>query len=162
MFFREVCKNEYVVPLGQELIDLYQEPEMGHSLRSLHTESVQPQMKMTDITETIENIKTLYSPYFPLEVVRDYVMLALSEAVETNQVHNRDPIGGSNENLFLPLLKLVDRLLLVGMVRDEDIDKLLIMIHPETWDRTFEKGIELLQLLACKEFVTRMYWLLVR
>lgn len=39
-----------------------------------------------------------------------------------------------------PLLKLVDRLLLVGMLRNEDIMKLLIMIHPETWDPTFDKG----------------------
>lgn len=113
---------------------------MGHSLRSLQTESVQPQIKMTDISDTTENIRTLYSPYFPLEIVRDYIMQAVSEAVETNQVHNRDPIGGSNENLFLPLLKLTDRLLLVGMIRDEDIEKLLIMIHPETWDSTFQIG----------------------
>lgn len=28
-------------------------------------------------------------------------MTALAEAVISNQVHNRDPIGGSNENLFL-------------------------------------------------------------
>jgi len=28
-------------------------------------------------------------------------MAALEEAVSVNQVHNRDPIGGSNENLFL-------------------------------------------------------------
>lgn len=49
----------------------------------------------------MENIRELYSPYFPLNVVRDFVMQALEEAVEVNQVHNRDPIGGSNENLFL-------------------------------------------------------------
>ncbi|KPJ17610.1 Ryanodine receptor 44F [Papilio machaon] len=66
-------------------------------------------------------------------------MQALADAVETNQVHNRDPVGGSNENLFLPLIKLVDRLLLVGMMRDEDVEKLLIMINPETWDPTFDK-----------------------
>ncbi|XP_071050495.1 ryanodine receptor isoform X2 [Onthophagus taurus] len=135
----EVCKNEYVIPLGPELREMYEDPEMGHSLRRLQVESVRPQMKMTDIADSIDNIKNLYSPYFPLDVVRDYVMTALAEAVETNQVHNRDPIGGSNENLFLPLLKLVDRLLLVGMLRDEDVDKLLIMIHPETWDDTFDK-----------------------
>lgn len=51
--------------------------------------------------QNIENIRSLYSPYFPLDIVRDYVMMALNEAVEVNQVHNRDPIGGSNENLFL-------------------------------------------------------------
>ncbi|KAF2882575.1 hypothetical protein ILUMI_23592 [Ignelater luminosus] len=135
----EVCKNEYVIPLGQELKDLYDDPDLGHSLRRLEMVSVRPEMKMSDISDTIEAIKTLYSPFFPLDVVRDYVMQALAEAVQINQVHNRDPIGGSNENLFLPLLKLVDRLLLVRLLRDEDIEKLLIMIHPETWDPTFQK-----------------------
>lgn len=46
---RETCKNEFVIPLGPELKALYSEPDMGHSLRSLQTESVRPQMKMTDI-----------------------------------------------------------------------------------------------------------------
>lgn len=49
MVFREVCKNEYVIPLGQELKDLYETPEMGHSLRRLQMESVVPQMKTSEI-----------------------------------------------------------------------------------------------------------------
>ncbi|XKL68210.1 hypothetical protein PGB90_003701 [Kerria lacca] len=141
----EVCTNEYIVPLGQELKQLYENGNMGHSLRCLKTESVRPQLQMTDISNAVETISNLYSPYFPLHVVRDYVMTALEEAVFVNQVHNRDPIGGSNENLFLPLLKLVDRLLLVGMLRDEDVEKLLIMINPETWDPNFQKGEEEIQ-----------------
>jgi ryanodine receptor 2 len=56
-------------------------------------------------------------------------------------VHNRDPVGGSNENLFLPLLKLTDRLLLVGTLCDEDVAKLLMMVDPETWDPEFDKGL---------------------
>lgn len=52
-------------------------------------------------SEPIPTIDALYSPKFPLEVVREFVMEALHEAVEVNQVHNRDPIGWSNENLFL-------------------------------------------------------------
>jgi len=51
--------------------------------------------------ERVEDIKQLSSPFFPLEVVRDFAMHALEEAVRLNQVHNRDPIGGSNENLFV-------------------------------------------------------------
>lgn len=47
--YRETCKNEYIIPIGPELKELYSDPEMGHSLRSLKTESVQPQLKMTDI-----------------------------------------------------------------------------------------------------------------
>ncbi|XP_055693636.1 ryanodine receptor [Lutzomyia longipalpis] len=151
----EVCKNEYIIPLGPELAELYKDTEMCHSLRSITTESVRPQMKMTEIasplpnvpivvangvsSEPIPTIDALYSPRFPLEVVREFVMEALAEAVEINQVHNRDPIGGSNENLFLPLIKLTDRLLLVGILTDQDIEKLLIMINPETWDSNFDK-----------------------
>uniref|UniRef100_A0A0A9WDJ1 Ryanodine receptor 44F n=2 Tax=Lygus hesperus TaxID=30085 RepID=A0A0A9WDJ1_LYGHE len=136
----EICKNEFIIPLGPELKELYEDPDMGNSLKSLQAVSVVPNMKMSDIViESTENIQTLYSPYFPLDAVRDYVMVALHEAVEISQVHNRDPIGGSNENFFLPLLKLTDRLLLVGMLRDEDVMKLLIMFDPETWDPTFEK-----------------------
>lgn len=55
----------------------------------------------TDSSEPIPDIDHLYSPKFPLEVVREFVMEALQEAVEINQVHNRDPIGWTNENLFL-------------------------------------------------------------
>ncbi|XP_035793570.1 ryanodine receptor-like isoform X10 [Anopheles albimanus] len=135
----EVCKNEYIIPLGADLKELYNDPEMCHSLRSLQTLSVRPEMNMTEIAEPIPAIDSLYSPRFPLEVVREFVMSALQEAVLINQVHNRDPIGGSNENLFLPLIKLIDRLLLVGVITNEDVEKLLIMIDPETWDPTFEK-----------------------
>lgn len=46
---REVCKNEFIIPLGPELIELYKDDEMKHSLRSLQTESVRPQLRMTDI-----------------------------------------------------------------------------------------------------------------
>lgn len=38
-----------------------------------------------------------------------------------------------------PLIKLIDRLLLVGVITNEDVEKLLIMIDPETWDPSFEK-----------------------
>lgn len=48
--FREVCKNEYIIPISQEIKDMYEDPEMCHSLRKLKVESVQPQMKMSDIT----------------------------------------------------------------------------------------------------------------
>lgn len=39
-----------MIPLGQELKDMYENPEMGHSLRALKMESVQPQMNMSEIT----------------------------------------------------------------------------------------------------------------
>lgn len=47
--FREVCRNEFIIPLGPELKELYSDEEMCHSLRSLQTESVRPQLRMTEI-----------------------------------------------------------------------------------------------------------------
>lgn len=47
--YREVCRNEFIIPLGPELDELYTDAEMCHSLRSLQTESVRPQLKMTEI-----------------------------------------------------------------------------------------------------------------
>jgi ryanodine receptor 2 len=73
-----------------------------------------------------------------LETVKVFAIHALELAVKLNQVHNRDPIGGSNEMLFVPLLKLIDKLLLVGIMEDDDIPPLLILIDPETWDPTFD------------------------
>ncbi|XP_035704010.1 ryanodine receptor isoform X5 [Folsomia candida] len=130
----EGCKNEFIIPLTPELKELYEDEAMRHSIRSITTLSVRPEMKMTDIEERVEDIKLLNSPYFPLEVVRDFAMKALEDAVRLEQVHNRDPIGGSNENLFVPLLKLIDKLLLVGVIEDTDLDKLLVMSDPHTWD----------------------------
>ncbi|XP_069958037.1 ryanodine receptor isoform X5 [Cherax quadricarinatus] len=159
----EVTHNEFIVPLSNELKEIYSEEGMGNSMSATHTESIRPIMTMSDISQlgnsetqpmlstylsagvhvvnnstNIETIKGLSSPYFPLDVAREFVMNALSDAVKTNQIHNRDPIGGSNENLFVPLLKLVDKLLLVGILQDDDIKRLLIMIDPQTWDPDFE------------------------
>ncbi|XP_050722291.1 ryanodine receptor-like isoform X2 [Eriocheir sinensis] len=161
----EVTQNEFIVPLSSDLKEIYSEEGMGNSMAATHTESVRPLMTMSDISgqpvipdhlslhsapglinisfgghssSNIETIKGLSSPHFPLDVAREFVMYALSEAVKANQVHNRDPIGGSNENLFVPLLKLVDKLLLVGILQDDDIIKLLIMIDPRTWDPDFD------------------------
>ncbi|XP_064091938.1 ryanodine receptor-like isoform X21 [Macrobrachium nipponense] len=134
----EVTQNEFIVPLSPNLKEMYQDETVGNSMSITHTESVRPIMSMSDISTNIETIKGLASPYFPLDVAREFVMTALGDAVKTNQVANRDPIGGSNENLFVPLLKLVDKLLLVGILQDEDILKLLIMIDPRTWDPEFD------------------------
>ena len=81
------------------------------------------------------NVKELSLPAFPLDVVREVVIEALDMAAEVNQLHNRDPIGGSNEDLFVPLIKILDKLLLCGALGNEDIEHLLVLIHPATWDR---------------------------
>lgn len=48
--YREACKNEFIIPLGSELKEIYSEAEMCHSLRSLQMISIRPELKMTDIS----------------------------------------------------------------------------------------------------------------
>lgn len=56
---REVCKNEFIIPLGPELKELYHDEEMRHSLRSLQAESVRPQLRMTEIVYVF-NVKVVF------------------------------------------------------------------------------------------------------
>lgn len=76
-------------------------PQKILSNRDIHSQPQNIPSANDAFSEPIPTIDALYSPRFALEEVRDFLMEALAEAVEINQVHNRDPIGWSNENLFL-------------------------------------------------------------
>ncbi len=90
--------NEFVHAIHSIYVDCFLVYEFSEPHFLPHNTST---LAPADSSEAIPTIDALYSPKFPLEVVRTFVMEALSEAVEVNQVHNRDPIGWSNENLFL-------------------------------------------------------------
>ena len=131
---RHLTQNEFIVPVNDSLRKLYQNEAMVHSISSLECVSIRPIMKMSERVDKIESIKDLSSPYFPVDVLKQFVMEALDEAVKKGNRPNRDPIGGSNENLFVPLIKLADKLLLIGCITDEDLASILILIDPETFD----------------------------
>ena len=42
-----------------------------------------------------------HSPFFPLDDLKHRMMDLLAEAVQKGAGHIRDPIGGTNENLFV-------------------------------------------------------------
>lgn len=52
----------------------------------------------------------LAPPFFPLDVLKEMMMQLLTDAVDRGGAHIRDPIGGSNENLFVcvPVLLILD------------------------------------------------------
>uniref|UniRef100_A0A4D5R9V0 Ryanodine receptor 44F n=1 Tax=Scolopendra viridis TaxID=118503 RepID=A0A4D5R9V0_SCOVI len=137
-YARSITQSEYIIPLGPEIKSLYETVEMAHSLRTLATVSIRPQMHMSEVRERVDQIKDLGSPFFPVEVLKHFVMSALDDAVKKGNVHNRDPIGGSMENMFVPLIKIVDKLLLIELVEDSDLQNLLILIDPTTWDENYD------------------------
>uniref|UniRef100_G3UG01 Ryanodine receptor 1 n=1 Tax=Loxodonta africana TaxID=9785 RepID=G3UG01_LOXAF len=84
------------------------------------------------------------SPAIPLEALRDKALRMLGEAVQDGRQHARDPVGGSVEFQFVPVLKLVSTLLVMGVFGDEDVKQILKMIDPEvfTAEGDKEEGLE--------------------
>jgi ryanodine receptor 2 len=139
---RGLTQNEFIAPAGDSLKKLYQNESMVHSISSLACVSIRPVMTMSERVDKVESIKDLSSPYFPVDVLKQFVMEALDDAVKKGNRPNRDPIGGSNENLFVPLIKLADKLLLIGCINDQDLEWILILIDPETFDADYDFNAE--------------------
>lgn len=75
-----------------------------------------------------------------MESLKQFIMEAIDDAVCKGTRPNRDPIGGSNENLFVPIIKLADKLLLIGLLQDEELLQLMKLIDPENFDPDFDPG----------------------
>lgn len=54
----------------------------------------------------------------------------LKEAVQDGGQAMRDPVGGSVEFHFVPILKLISTLLIMGVFEDEDVKHILKLIEP--------------------------------
>ncbi|XP_076313816.1 ryanodine receptor-like isoform X3 [Tachypleus tridentatus] len=141
-YARSLTQNEFITPMGSEIRAMYEDPVLAHSFSTLQCVSIRPQMTMSHTPERIESIKGLSTPYFPVNDLKQFVMEALDDAVRKGNRPNRDPIGGSNENLFVPLLKLADKLLLVGLLDDQDLEWLLVLLDPATFDRNYDQTSE--------------------
>ncbi|XP_053461557.1 ryanodine receptor 1 isoform X2 [Nycticebus coucang] len=82
------------------------------------------------------------SPAIPLEALRDKALRMLGEAVRDGGQHARDPVGGSVEFQFVPVLKLVSTLLVMGVFGDEDVKQILKLIEPEVFTEEEEEEEE--------------------
>lgn len=69
------------------------------------------------------------SPEFPLDILKSLTVQMLTEAVFTLCQDVRDPVGGDTELLLVPLIKLVYALLVMGVLEDEDLGKVLRLLH---------------------------------
>lgn len=58
----------------------------------------------------------------------------LIEAVQDGSQAMRDPVGGSVEFHFVPILKLISTLLIMGVFDDEDVTHILKMIEPTVFN----------------------------
>ncbi|RWS23410.1 ryanodine receptor-like protein, partial [Leptotrombidium deliense] len=142
-YARSLNQHEFIVPLGKELKELYiDNNNVANSISTLECASIRPVMKQSEKVEKVESVKGLSSPEFPVDTLKQFVMEAFDDAVNKSNRPMRDPIGGSNTNLFVPLIKLLDKLLLIGCAEDSDLEWLLRLVDPEIFDPEYNPESE--------------------
>ncbi|KAL3874970.1 hypothetical protein ACJMK2_037916, partial [Sinanodonta woodiana] len=153
---RMLTQNEFIIPLVPKVkkISLYRSlvpngnsnnnNNIKHAIPSMDSSvSIRPHLCLDQKEIEQRNQSNSLSgaaPFFPMDQLKIFIMQALTEAVEKGAAHIRDPIGGSNASLFVPLLKVVDNLLVMGLGTDEDLHQLLCLLDPETFDENFISG----------------------
>ncbi|XP_041353187.1 ryanodine receptor-like isoform X2 [Gigantopelta aegis] len=144
---RILTQYEYIIPLTPDIknVSLYRKRSprsekynVKHQIPNMEDSvSIRPQLAVSEReieARTAKDGKFCSAPYFPVNKLKSFVMQALTAAVEKGAAHIRDPIGGSNANLFVPLLKVVDQLLVMGLFDDDDLHQLLCLLEPSVFD----------------------------
>uniref|UniRef100_A0A673BR42 Ryanodine receptor 1 n=1 Tax=Sphaeramia orbicularis TaxID=375764 RepID=A0A673BR42_9TELE len=142
--------REFIVPMTEDTlsIHLYPDAKKAHSLPGVGlTTCLRPKLHFSSINfvGTDPDLYTL-SPIFPLQELKTRAISMLTEAVLDGSQAMRDPVGGSVEFHFVPILKLISTLLIMGIFNDEDTKHILKMIDPNVFsgkeeeEETAEEG----------------------
>ncbi|NXY64415.1 RYR2 protein, partial [Callaeas wilsoni] len=151
---RLMMNNEFIVPMTDETksITLFPDENKKHGLPGIGlSTSLRPRMQFSSPSfVSISSECFQFSPEFPLEILKAKTIEMLTEAVQEGSLHVRDPVGGSTEFLFVPLIKLFYTLLIMGIFHNEDLKHILQLIEPRVFKEAMsqEDGIDFLE----KEF----------
>ncbi|KAG7271671.1 hypothetical protein CRUP_022288, partial [Coryphaenoides rupestris] len=126
--------REFIVPMtdATRTISLGADFDGAHALPGVGlTTCLRPTLHFspTGFVGTNPDIYTL-SPFIPLEVLKTKALNMLTEAVQDGGQAMRDPVGGSVEFHFVPILKLISTLLIMAVFDDSDVKHILKMIEP--------------------------------
>lgn len=141
---RLMMNSEYIVPMTAETksITLFPNEKKKHGLPGIGlSTSLQPRMRFSSPSfvghhGTVAGSDCFqYSPEFPLETLKSRTMEMLTEAVREGSLHVRDPVGGSTEFLFVPLIKLFYTLLIMGIFHNGDLKTILQLIEPSVFSQ---------------------------
>ncbi|XP_064208546.1 ryanodine receptor 1-like isoform X4 [Anguilla rostrata] len=143
---RLMTNKEFIVPMTDDTrtIMLYSDAEKAHALPGVGlTTCLRPKVQFSPVSfvGTNPDVYTL-SPVIPLEVMKTKALNMLTEAVEDGGQAMRDPVGGSVEFHFVPILKLISTLLIMGVFGDEDVKHILKMIEPNVFGPEAEPPAE--------------------
>ncbi|KAL1784292.1 ryanodine receptor 2 [Sigmodon hispidus] len=134
---RLMMNNEFIVPMTEETksITLFPNENKKHGLPGIGlSTSLRPRMQFSSPSfVSISNECYQYSPEFPLDILKAKTIQMLTEAVKEGSLHARDPVGGTTEFLFVPLIKLFYTLLIMGVFHNEDLKHILQLIEPSVF-----------------------------
>ncbi|XP_035260550.1 ryanodine receptor 2 isoform X7 [Anguilla anguilla] len=134
---RLMMNNEYIVPMTDETksITLFPDEKKKHGLPGIGlSTSLRPRMHFSSPSfVSVGGDFFQYSPEFPLDILKTKTIEMLTEAVREGSLHVRDPIGGSTEFLFVPLIKLFYTLLIMGVFHNGDLKNILQLIEPSVF-----------------------------
>nr|XP_015292339.1 PREDICTED: ryanodine receptor 2 isoform X4 [Macaca fascicularis] len=134
---RLMMNNEYIVPMTEETksITLFPNENKKHGLPGIGlSTSLRPRMQFSSPSfVSVSNECYQYSPEFPLDILKAKTIQMLTEAVKEGSLHARDPVGGTTEFLFVPLIKLFYTLLIMGIFHNEDLKHILQLIEPSVF-----------------------------
>ncbi|KAF0870432.1 RYR2 protein, partial [Crocuta crocuta] len=134
---RLMMNSEFIVPMTEETksITLFPDENKKHGLPGIGlSTSLRPRIQFSSPSfVSINNEGYQFSPEFPLDILKAKTIQMLTEAVKEGSLHARDPVGGTTEFLFVPLIKLFYTLLIMGIFHNEDLKHILQLIEPSVF-----------------------------
>uniref|UniRef100_H9G6F5 Ryanodine receptor 1 n=1 Tax=Anolis carolinensis TaxID=28377 RepID=H9G6F5_ANOCA len=143
---RLMMNSEFIVPMTDQTksITLFPDDTKKPGLPGVGMSTcLRPPLHFSDTFFVSTNYE-LYqlSPSIPLDILKVKAITMLTEAVQDGGQHTRDPVGGSVEFQFVPVLKLICTLLIMGIFEDEDVRHILKMIEPYVFGEPKEEEKE--------------------
>lgn len=134
---RLMMNSEFIVPMTEETkgIRLFPDARRQHGLPGIGlSTSLRPRMRFASPSfVSLSHDGYQDSPEFPLDTLKAKTMQMLTEAVREGGLRARDPVGGTTEFLFVPLIKLFYTLLTMGVFQGEDLKHILQLIEPRVF-----------------------------
>ncbi|XP_076155871.1 ryanodine receptor 3 [Alosa pseudoharengus] len=142
---RLMMNNEFIIPVTAETrsIRLFSDASKKHQPPGVGlSTSLKPRLHFAPpcFISSTKREQHLYSPQIPLDVLKEKAISMLTEAVQGGGDHIRDPVGGSVEYQFVPILKLIGTLLTMGVLASQDVHKILLLIEPNVFGEQREEA----------------------
>uniref|UniRef100_H3CF57 Ryanodine receptor 3 n=1 Tax=Tetraodon nigroviridis TaxID=99883 RepID=H3CF57_TETNG len=139
---RLMMNNEFIIPVTDETrsIKLFPDESKRHSLPGVDlSTSLKPRVNFSPVGVINRSRQQyLHSPQIPLGILKEKAISMLTEAVQGGGTHIRDPVGGSVQYQFVPILKLIGTLLIMGVLTSEEVRIILLMIDPNVFGEVKE------------------------